>query len=163
VQEGSDAQTRRCEFMSEVMTPPPLMTRPDYGTPSSIEGVDSFNVTVADHCASEHDECSKSDCSEPCVDASDTEFYQCQYAMVEIKKLSKHRALIDSGSNVCCVNAELVREKSLPGVKRIYLSGLCGQPTLVDVVRLHLKPVMDEPDCVNVAPAIHAFLLLYRD
>jgi hypothetical protein len=51
VQEGSDAQTRRCEFMSEVMTPPPLMAHPDYGTPSSIEGVDSFNVTAADHCA----------------------------------------------------------------------------------------------------------------
>jgi hypothetical protein len=156
VQEGSDAQTRRCEFMSEVMTPPPLMTRPDYGTPSSVEGVDSFNVTAADHCASEHDECSKSECSEPCVDATDTEFYQCQYAMVEIKNLSKHRALIDSGSNVCCVNAELVKEKSLPVGKRIYLSGLCGQPTLVDIVRLHLKPVMDEPGCVNVAPAIHA-------
>jgi hypothetical protein len=71
--------------------------------------------------------------------------------------LCKHRALIDSGSNVCCINAAIVKHKYLPVVKQIYLSGLCGQPTLVDVERLHIKPVVEEPDCVNIAPAVHAF------
>jgi hypothetical protein len=37
------------------------------------------------------------------------------------------------------------------------LSELCGQPALVDVVRLNLKPVVEEPNCVNIAPAVHAF------
>jgi hypothetical protein len=137
VHEGVDAQARRCEVRSEVKTLPSLTTRTDCEKSLINESVDSFELTAAVKCDNEHGTCSSSECSEPCVDATENEFYQCQYTMIDVKNLCKYRALIDSGSNVCCINAEIVRDKSLPVVKQIYLSGLCGQPTLVDVVRLH--------------------------
>jgi hypothetical protein len=138
-----DAQARRSAQMSEVVTPPPLVTRSVCEPALPVGCVDSSNVTAAINHQDERGMCGNADCSESFLDASETEFYQCQYAMVEIKNLSRHRALIDSGSNVSCINADLIKDKPPPVVKQLYLLGLSGQPTLVDVVKLHLKPVVE--------------------
>ena len=131
----------------------PIISRP------AVSGRVGDGVSVVKHGEGNQlsDAYANSECGESCVDVNDIECYQCPYTDVEIKHLSRYRALIDSGSNTCCINANLIKDNALPVVKQIYLSGLSGQPTLVDVVRLHLKPVIDEPKCINVAPAVHAF------
>ena len=152
------AQACCSKIMPEFVSPKPLVARLASESALSVDCVnnnDSHNTIDNNHRGGGAD--CNNDCDEPFVDASDAEFYQCQYAMIDIKNLSQHRALIDSGSNVSCINAELIKGKSLPVVKQIYLSGLSGQPTLVDVVKLHLKLVVDETNYVNIAPAIHTF------
>jgi hypothetical protein len=77
---------------------------------------------------------------------------------VDIDKMSVHKALIDSGSEICCIAEKLVSDLDLPKVKQIRISGLQGQARVVDVVKLKVKPVNPEPDSfVNISPPIHAW------
>jgi hypothetical protein len=96
---------------SQVTTPPSLNTRTNCETSLINEDVDSFEVTAAVNRDNECGVCSSSECSESCVNATENEFYHCQYSLIEEKNLSKHRALIDSGSNVRCTNAEIVKDQ----------------------------------------------------
>ena len=92
------------------------------------------------------------------------ELFARPYMDVDISKLSVHRALVDSGSEICCIAQHLVNDLNLPIVKQIRVSGLHGQSKVVDVVRLKVKPVNPEPDkLVNVAPPIQAWFAVIPD
>ena len=75
---------------------------------------------------------------------------------MKIENLAAHKALVDGGAEVCCIDANLVRHLKLPVAKQIKLSGLLGAAGCVDVVRLHVKPVT-QPGMVNIAPPIHVW------
>jgi hypothetical protein len=75
------------------------------------------------------------------------------YIDVVINDLLKHSALIDSGSEVCCISAELIKGLDIPVEKQIKISGLKGKADQVDVVKLHVKLPLPDGQ-VNIGPQV---------
>ena len=93
---------------------------------------------------------------EPYIDAD--EFHVRSYVDVKIENLPTQKALIDGGSEICCIRSELIGDMNLPVCKQVNLSGLRGKSDMVNVVRLHVKPVSNECDSVvNIAPSIRVW------
>ncbi len=78
------------------------------------------------------------------------------YTELLIGDLPKMEALIDSGSEICCIDSKYVKELSLPVERRVKLSGLRGQASTVDVVKLKVKKVTPDNQ-VNIAPPVHVW------
>ena len=86
------------------------------------------------------------------------EFHVRSYVDVLIEDLPVQKALIDGGSEVCCIKADLVRHLNLPAGKQVHLSGLSGKSNIVDVVRLNVKPALESDNSVvNIAPPVRAW------
>jgi Zinc knuckle len=99
-----------------------------------------------------------------CTEIIADELHARPYMCVDIHKLSTQKALVDSGSEICCIGEGLLKGLSIPTVKQIKLSGLQGQSRVVDVVKLHIKPVKPEHEqCVNIAPTIQAWFAVVPD
>lgn len=63
--------------------------------------------------------------------------------------------MIDGGSEIYCIREELVHHLDLPVGKRVRLTGIYGRANIVDVVRLHIKPAIDDQaGIINIAPAV---------
>ena len=90
------------------------------------------------------------------------EFHIRSYVSVRIDGLPEQRALVDSGSEICCINRDLVQHLNLPIIKQIRISGLRSQFNVVDVVRLHLKTPISNDDghIVNIAPTIRVWFAI---
>jgi len=65
--------------------------------------------------------------------------------------------LIDGGSEICCISETLIQQLNAPVVKQLRLSGLSKQSDMVNVVRLHVKPVAGEKHMVNIAPSVRVW------
>jgi hypothetical protein len=85
------------------------------------------------------------------------EFHLRSYIELSIECLPVQKALIDGGSEICCINSDVIKHLNLPASKQVRLSGLCGKSNVVDVVRLHVKPALhDNASIVNIAPTVRA-------
>ena len=94
--------------------------------------------------------------NKPYIDAD--EFHVRSYVNIRIDGLTDQKALIDGGSEICCINSNLIEHLNLPVCKQVSLSGLSGQSGVVNVVRLHVKPASNEHDnVVNIAPTIRVW------
>ena len=92
----------------------------------------------------------------PYIDAD--EFQVRSYVDVNIEGLPQQKALIDGGSEICCISDSLVNHLKLPVCKQVLLSGLQGKSDIVDVVRLHVKPVSTvQSGIVNIAPTVRVW------
>ena len=86
------------------------------------------------------------------------EFHVRSYVDVNIEHLPKQKALIDVGSEICCINSELIRDLNIPVSKQVNVSGLRSKSSAVDVVRLHVKPAYNECcSMVNIGPSIRVW------
>jgi hypothetical protein len=86
------------------------------------------------------------------------EFHVRSYVDVKIDGLPEQKALIDGGSEICCIKADLVNDLNLPVCKQVGLSGLDGKSNIVNVVRLHVKPACNTNESiVNIAPSIRVW------
>ena len=86
------------------------------------------------------------------------EFHERSYVDVVVDKLPKQKALVDGGSQICCINRELVEHLNMPADKQVRISGIQGEPNTVDVVRLHVKPAPSANNSVvNIAPTIRVW------
>src|SRR6218665_1930876 len=93
-----------------------------------------------------------------CVIDTD-EFHPRTYVNVNIEGLGPQRALLDSGSEVCCVKRALVEHLQLPIHRQIRVIGMNGQAETAHVVRVHARPVLDgAPGLVNIAPAVRIWM-----
>ena len=90
-----------------------------------------------------------------CIDAD--EFHIRSYVDIAIEGLPRQTALIDGGSEICCISETLIQQLNAPVVKQLRLSGLSKQSDLVNVVRLHVKPVAGEKHMVNIAPSVRVW------
>ena len=88
------------------------------------------------------------------------EFHERPYVDVHIENLPVQSALIDSGSNICCIRAELVSDKNIPIIHQISLSGIGGESRCVNVTRLGVKPISENSHVVNIAPLIRAWFAI---
>ena len=101
----------------------------------------------------------KMDKHKPYFDAED--FHVRSYVDVDIEGLPQQKALIDGGSEMCCINDSLVNHLRLPVSKQVRLSGLHGKSDVVDVVRLHAKPVSTiQSGTVNIAPTVRVWFAI---
>ena len=91
----------------------------------------------------------------PCIDAD--EFHVRSYVDINIEGLPRQTALIDGGSEICCINEMLIQNLNVPVVKQLHISGLNKQSDLVNVVRLHVGPVSQEKHVVNIAPSVRVW------
>jgi Zinc knuckle len=78
------------------------------------------------------------------------------YTELLIGDLPKLDALIDSGSEICCIDSKYIKGLSLPVETKVKLSGLRGQASTVDVVKLKVKKVTPDNQ-VNIAPPVHVW------
>jgi len=86
------------------------------------------------------------------------EFHERSSVDVDIDNLSKQKALVGGGSQICCINRELVEHLNKPAEKQVRISGIQGEPNTVDVVRLHVKPAPSANNSVvNIAPTIRVW------
>jgi hypothetical protein len=72
------------------------------------------------------------------------EFHVRSYVDVNIEHLPKQKALINGGSEICCINSELIRDLNVLVCKQVNVSGLRGKSNAVHVVRLNVKPASNE-------------------
>jgi hypothetical protein len=92
------------------------------------------------------------------------EFHVRSYIDVTIEGLPVQKALIDGGSEICCINSEVIRHLNLSASKQVRLSGLSGKSNVVDVVRLHVKPALQSDESiVNIAPPVRAWFAVVPD
>ena len=91
----------------------------------------------------------------PYIDAD--ELHVRSYVDVNIESLPSQAALIDGGSEICCINETLVQNLNVPVHKQVRISGLNQQSDLVNVVRLHVNPVNKEPHLVNIVPSVRVW------
>jgi len=83
------------------------------------------------------------------------EFYARTYVPVELEGIGVVQCLIDSGSEVACVNQSLVRHLQLPVHKQIRILGVHGHTEIAHVVQIRAKPVPPESSgLTNIAPAV---------
>ena len=135
----------------------------------SHEPVNGFS-SVSSNCGGDDDDVDGGDCDGVCfgidtkqsnlvrnlqsgnqyIDAD--EFHVRSYVDIKIEGLPQQTALIDGGSEVCCINETLVQHLNVPIVQQLRLSGLSKQSDLVNVVRLHVNPVLDGKHLINIAP-----------
>ena len=112
--------------------------------------------TLERETGNQHDIAEKIDIIQPYIDAD--EFHERSYVDVIIDKLPNQKALVDGGSQICCINGELIDHLKLPADKQVRISGIQGEPNTVDVVRLHVKPAPSKnTSVVNIAPAIRVW------
>ena len=92
------------------------------------------------------------------------EFHVHSYVDVSIESLPVQKALIDGGSEICCVNSDLIKHLNLPVSKQVRLSGLSGKSNVVDIVRLHVKSTCDDnKSVVNIAPPVRVWFAVVPD
>jgi hypothetical protein len=71
-----------------------------------------------------------------------------------IEQVTDQKALIDSGSEICCIDSKYVKHLKLPVVNKVKLSGLRGKGENRDVVLLKVrKPT--PPNQINIAPPVY--------
>jgi len=85
------------------------------------------------------------------------EFYVRSCVDIAIEGLPRQTALIDGNSKICCISEALIQHLNAPLVKQLYLSGLSKQSDLVNVIRLHIKPVAGEKHMVNIALSVRVW------
>ena len=86
------------------------------------------------------------------------EFHELAHVNVNIDNLPVQSALVDGGSNICCIREELIKGLNAPVVHRVYMAGARGGSQLVDVVRLNVRPSTDDdPQIVNIAPPVRVW------
>jgi len=85
------------------------------------------------------------------------EFHFRSYVDIAIEGLPRQTALIDGGSGICCISETSIQQLNAHVVKQLRLSGLSKQSDLVNVVRLHVKPVAGEKHMVNIAPSVRVW------
>jgi ribosomal protein L21E len=96
-------------------------------------------------------------CRDLCNCVSAEQFYERVYFPVQIEGIDNSiKALVDGGSMHSVISQNLVSHLQLPVVKQVHLSGLQGRPDIVDVVTLHVKPVIDKQQAgiINIAPSV---------
>ena len=122
--------------------------------PSSCTGNESALHTNDQECCIPHTDFNTnlSEAFSPYIDAD--EFHVRSYVDVNIERLPSQAALIDGGSEICCINETLIQNLNVPVHKQVRISGLNQQSDLVNVVRLHANPVIKEPHLVNIAPSV---------
>lgn len=85
------------------------------------------------------------------------QYFERAYYKVSIEGINQPlSALADGGANYCVIDRDLVKDLNLPVVKQVRLSGLQGQAGRVNVVKLHVKPMMaaSSGGTVNIAPPV---------
>jgi len=85
------------------------------------------------------------------------EFYVRSYIDIANEGLRQQTALIDGGSEICCISEALIQHLNVPVVKQLYLFGLSKQSDLVNVIRLHIKPVAGKKHVINVASSVRVW------
>ena len=85
------------------------------------------------------------------------EIFVREYMDIVIRHRATHKALIDSGFEICCVARNLVKGLDVPVVKQVKMSGLQGGGGVADVIRLQVKPSHSQVGCVNVAPSVNVW------
>src|SRR6218665_1563600 len=65
------------------------------------------------------------------------EFYPRTYVQINIENLGPHRALVDSGAEVCCLRGALAQNLQLPIHRQIRVAGMNGHAEVANVVRVH--------------------------
>ena len=85
------------------------------------------------------------------------EFHVRSYVDVKIEGLPQQTALIDGGSEICCINETLIQHLNVSVVKQLRVSGLSKNADLVNVVRLHVNPVAEGKHWVNIAPSVRVW------
>ena len=99
-------------------------------------------------------------CKELCNCVSAEQFYERVYFPVQIEGIDNPiKALVDGGSMHSVISQSLVNHLQLQVVKQVHLSGLKGRPDIVDVVTLHVKPVIDKQQAgiINIAPSVRVW------
>src|SRR6218665_1822855 len=87
------------------------------------------------------------------------EFYPRTYVQINIEGLGPHRALVDSGAEVCCLRGALAQDLQLPIHRQIRVVGMNGHAEVANVVRVHARPMVAETrGLTNVAPAVHIWM-----
>jgi len=87
------------------------------------------------------------------------EFYPRTYVQINIEGLGPHRALVDSGAEVCCLRGALAQDLQLPIHRQIRVVGMNGHAEVANVVRVHARPMVAETrGLTNVAPAVRIWM-----
>ena len=61
------------------------------------------------------------------------EFYPRTYVQINIEGLGPHRALVDSGAEVCCLRGALAQNLQLPTHRQIRVVGMNGHAEVANV------------------------------
>ena len=91
-------------------------------------------------------------------------FFKRTFIPVNIEGIDQQSALVDGGSEICCINSKLVEPIDVPVQKKISILGLKGESTVVDVVFLRIKPGGETNDrLVNICPMMKVWFAVVPD